>query len=65
MRVIVFHLPLVPLLILFLPIGNAFLRLGCQGVVTGLYMLAVNLLFFKDGALAVWIRSMWLKVFVR
>ena len=65
MRVIVFHLPLVPLLILFLPIGNAFLRLGCQGVVTGLYMLAVNLLFFKDGALAVWIRSMWLKVFAR
>ncbi len=65
MRVIAFHLPLVPVLLLFMPIGNAFLRLGCQGVVTGLYMLAVNLLFFKDGALAVWIRSMWLKVFAR
>ncbi len=62
-RVIVFHLPLVPLLLLFLPVGNAFLRLGCQGAVTGLYMLVVNLLFFKDGALALWIRSIWRKVF--
>ena len=62
-RVIAFHLPLVPILLLFMPIGNAFLRFGCQGVVTGLYMLVVNLLFFKDGALAVWIRSMWQKVF--
>ena len=62
-RVIAFHLPLVPVLLLFLPIGNAFLRLGCQGVVTGLYMLVVNLLFFKDGELALWIRSMWRKVF--
>ena len=63
MRVVVFHLPLVPILLLFMPIDNAFIRLGCQGIVTGLYMLAVNLLFFKDGALALWIRSMWRKVF--
>ena len=63
MRVVVFHLPLVPILLLFMPIDNAFIRLGCQGVVTGLYMLVVNLLFFKDGALASWICSLWRKVF--
>ena len=64
-KIIAFHLPLVPILLLFLPIENAFVRLGCQGVVTGLYMVAVNLLFLKDGAPAVWMRSLWQKVFAK
>lgn len=64
-KVIAYHLPLVPVLLLFLPVRNAFVRLGCQGVATGLYMAAINLQFFKDGALSVWMRSVWQRVFVR
>ena len=62
-KVILLHLPLVPVLLLLMPIGNPLLRLGSQGVLTGLYMVTVNLLFIKDGALAVWMRSLWQKVF--